>query len=90
MLRGQTLTGLVVIAFAWIMLGAASALAEDTVKIGLILPMTGQQASVGKQLNAAVHLFIQQNGTHVGAKPSRSYSRTMPACRTTPRGSPKS
>ena len=35
--------------------GAAfwGALAQDTVKIGLILPMTGQQTSTGKQIDAA-------------------------------------
>jgi branched-chain amino acid transport system substrate-binding protein len=45
-----------------------SAMAQDTVKIGLILPMTGQQASTGKQISAAVKLYQQQNGDSVAGK----------------------
>ena len=33
---------------------AGGALAQDSVKIGLILPMTGPQASTGKQIDAGV------------------------------------
>jgi branched-chain amino acid transport system substrate-binding protein len=44
------------------------ALAQDTVKIGLILPMTGQQASTGKQIKAAVDLYMAENGTTVAGK----------------------
>jgi branched-chain amino acid transport system substrate-binding protein len=40
----------------------------DTVKIGLILPMTGQQASTGRQIDAAVKLWQAQNGTKAGGK----------------------
>ena len=42
--------------------------AEDTVKIGLILPMTGGQASTGKQIDNAVKLYMQQNGDTVAGK----------------------
>jgi branched-chain amino acid transport system substrate-binding protein len=42
--------------------------AQDTVKIGLIIPMTGQQASTGKQINAAVKLYMQQKGDTVAGK----------------------
>jgi branched-chain amino acid transport system substrate-binding protein len=42
--------------------------AQETVKIGLILPMTGQQASTGKQIDAAVKLFQAQKGTTVAGK----------------------
>ena len=45
-----------------------SAFAQDTVKIGLILPMTGQQASTGKQIDAAVKLYQARNGTTVAGK----------------------
>jgi branched-chain amino acid transport system substrate-binding protein len=41
--------------------------AQDAVKIGLILPMTGQQASTGRQIDAAVKLYQQQNGTSVAS-----------------------
>jgi branched-chain amino acid transport system substrate-binding protein len=47
---------------------AGDALAQDSVKIGLILPMTGQQTSTGKQIDAAVRLYQQQNGTTVAGK----------------------
>ena len=47
---------------------AGPAAAQDTVKIGLIVPMTGQQASTGKQLDAAVKLYQQQHGTTVAGK----------------------
>ncbi len=42
--------------------------AQDVVKVGLILPMTGQQASTGKQIEAAVKLYVQQHGTNVAGK----------------------
>jgi branched-chain amino acid transport system substrate-binding protein len=37
-------------------------------KIGFILPMTGQQASTGKQIEAAVKLWQAQNGTTVAGR----------------------
>jgi branched-chain amino acid transport system substrate-binding protein len=46
---------------------AAGAQAQD-VKIGFILPMTGQQQSTGKQEAAAIKLFQAQNGDTVGGK----------------------
>src|SRR5919206_3977207 len=50
------------------LLGIERAAAQDAVKIGLILPMTGQQASTGRQIDAAVRLYQQQNGTQVAGK----------------------
>jgi branched-chain amino acid transport system substrate-binding protein len=47
---------------------ADGALAQDSVKIGFILPMTGQQQSTGKQISAAVKLFMAQNGDTVAGK----------------------
>ncbi len=41
---------------------------SDTFKIGLILPMTGQQASTGRQIEAAAKLYMAQHGTTVGGK----------------------
>lgn len=50
-------------------LAAAPALAQDnTFKIGLILPMTGQQATTGRQIEAAVRLYMAQNGDSVAGK----------------------
>jgi branched-chain amino acid transport system substrate-binding protein len=57
-------------ACAAVALAAATdgALAQDSVKIGFILPMTGQQQSTGKQIAAAVKLFMAQNGDTVAGK----------------------
>jgi branched-chain amino acid transport system substrate-binding protein len=66
MLRGKIVAGIAALA-----LGAVSstqALTQETVKIGFILPMTGQQQSTGKQISAAVKLFMQQNGETVAGK----------------------
>ena len=49
-------------------LGFAMAQAQEVVKIGLILPMTGQSASTGKQIEAAARLYIAQNGDKVAGK----------------------
>ncbi len=46
----------------------AAAQAQEPFKIGLILPMTGPSQSTGKQINAAVKLFVQQNGTDVAGR----------------------
>lgn len=61
---------------SWAAAGAAAlgtvalgpAQAQETVKIGLILPMTGGQASTGKQIDNAVKLYMQQNGDSVAGK----------------------
>jgi branched-chain amino acid transport system substrate-binding protein len=42
--------------------------AQDTFKIGLILPMTGPFASTGKQIEAAARLYVAQNGGSVAGK----------------------
>src|ERR1044072_5520214 len=46
----------------------ATAQAQEAVKIGLILPMTGGQASTGKQIDNAVKLYMQQHGDTVAGK----------------------
>jgi branched-chain amino acid transport system substrate-binding protein len=46
----------------------APARAEDAVKIGLILPMTGGQASTGKQIDNAIKLYMKQHGETVAGK----------------------
>ena len=46
----------------------SAARAEDTVKIGLILPMTGGQASTGKQIDNAIKLYVKQHGDTVAGK----------------------
>jgi branched-chain amino acid transport system substrate-binding protein len=49
-------------------LAPAPVLAQEAVKIGLILPMTGGQASTGKQIDNAVKLYMQQHGDTVAGK----------------------
>ena len=46
----------------------SAAVAQETVKIGLIVPLTGGQASTGKQLDNAVKLYMLQNGDTVAGK----------------------
>src|SRR3954470_22206277 len=46
----------------------AVAHAQDALKIGLILPMTGAFASTGHQIEAAAKLYMQQNGDSVAGK----------------------
>lgn len=50
------------------MLAAGTAAAEDTVKIGLILPMTGPFASTGRQVEAGVRAYMALKGDTVAGK----------------------
>ena len=45
-----------------------AAFAADPLKIGLILPLTGPFASTGKQIEAAVRLYIAKNGDTVAGR----------------------
>ncbi len=47
---------------------ALPAFAQDVLKIGVILPMTGPQASTGRQIDAAIKLFMAQNGGKVAGR----------------------
>ena len=49
---------------------SSAAAAADTgpIKIGLILPMTGQSASTGRQIDAAVKLWVAQNGNKIAGR----------------------
>lgn len=56
-------------ALAIVALSATNSIAQDNkFKIGLILPMTGQQASTGRQIEAAARLYMAQNGDTVAGK----------------------
>ena len=88
MLRRQFLSSVAIVASAFLNYPAA---AQDTVKIGLIVPMTGQQASTGKQIDAAVKLYHgSSTARRSPARRSRSSSRTTAPCRTTPSASRRS
>ena len=51
-------------------LAGQTASAADTgpIKIGLVLPMTGQQASTGRQIDAAVKLYMAQNNPVIAGR----------------------
>src|SRR3954454_14990777 len=56
------------LAAACLGLAQATATGQETVKLGLIVPLTGGQASTGKQLDNAVKLYIRQNGDSVAGR----------------------
>src|SRR4051794_5341087 len=56
------------LAAACLGLAQATAAGQETVKIGLIVPLTGGQASTGKALDNAVKLYIRQNGDSVAGR----------------------
>ena len=62
---GHTLGAIIVAAGAC---APVAAFAQETVKLGVILPMTGQQASTGRQIDAAIKLWVAQNGKKVAGK----------------------
>jgi branched-chain amino acid transport system substrate-binding protein len=49
-------------------LATAPAGAQDTIKIGLILPYSGQFADTGNQLDNAIKLYVKQHGDTVAGK----------------------
>ena len=61
-------TGLAAVALASAAVGVP-ALAQGTpFKVGLILPMTGQQASTGREVAAAAQLYVAQHGDTVAGR----------------------
>ena len=65
MIRGMLL-GAASLAMAWT--GALPAAAQEAVKVGLILPMTGPFASTGRQVSAGAKTFMEMNGDTVAGK----------------------
>jgi branched-chain amino acid transport system substrate-binding protein len=47
---------------------ATAASAQETLKIGVILPYSGQFADAANQLEAGINLYIQQNGDEVAGR----------------------
>jgi branched-chain amino acid transport system substrate-binding protein len=47
---------------------AASVCAQEAVKVGLILPLTGPFAPTGRQIEGGVRLYMQQHGDKVAGK----------------------
>ena len=79
------------IAVAALALVAAPVAAQDTVKIGFILPMTGQQQSTGKQISAAVQPVPAAERRHGRRQEGRGdHQGRRRACPTTRSGSRRS
>jgi branched-chain amino acid transport system substrate-binding protein len=57
-----------IFATAILAVGAGSALAEDTVKIGLVMPMTGTLGPAGQEAVAGAKLYMAQHGDTVAGK----------------------
>src|SRR5579862_3250546 len=56
------------LAIAATALGAGSAAAQDTIKIGIVAPMTGTSAAVGREISAGANLYMAQHGNMVAGK----------------------
>ena len=53
---------------AAILLGIAPSFAQQTIKIGFLVPLSGPFTPTGKQLTAGARLYMQQNGDMVAGK----------------------
>ena len=60
--------GRAVIILSITLLFITTASAESTIKIGLILPYTGQLADVAAQIDSGIRLYLKQNGNAVAGK----------------------
>src|SRR5271155_3577754 len=47
---------------------AGAAAAQDTIKIGIVAPMTGTSAAVGREISDATKLYVAQHGDTVAGK----------------------
>jgi branched-chain amino acid transport system substrate-binding protein len=56
------------LAIAAALLGAGSAAAQDTIKIGMVMQMTGPNAAGGREISAAAKLYMAQHGDNVAGK----------------------
>ena len=56
------------LALAALAASTSSVMAQEKFKIGLVLPMTGQQATTGRQIEAAARLYMAQHGDTVAGK----------------------
>jgi branched-chain amino acid transport system substrate-binding protein len=58
----------VAVSLAMAALGAGSAAAQDTIKIGMVMQMTGPNAAGGREISAAAKLYVAQHGDSVAGK----------------------
>jgi branched-chain amino acid transport system substrate-binding protein len=64
----MTIARLLIGGLAALLLGTAPGLAQQTIKIGLLVPLSGPFTPTGKQLAAGARLYMQQNGDTVAGK----------------------
>jgi branched-chain amino acid transport system substrate-binding protein len=64
--RRRFVTSATVIAVAGLAAGGAAA--QEVVKVGIVMPLTGGLAAVGKQIIAAAKLYVAQNGDTVAGR----------------------
>ena len=81
--RTSMRTTRIALALAAALFGVAPALAEPTVKIGLIMPYSGQFADPAAQMDNAIKLYMKQNGDTVAGKKIEAFARTRAAWRPT-------
>src|SRR5262245_37719541 len=60
------LTGLLALAATGI--NVRSAAAQEVVKVGIVIPMTGTSAAVGREISDATKLYVAQHGNTVAGK----------------------
>ena len=61
----RTTAAVLALGLAW---GGGAALAQDTVKIGVILPYSGPFADAASQLDAGIKLYMAEHGDEVAGK----------------------
>src|SRR5437867_3620977 len=66
--RTSMLTTRIALTLAAMLFGVSPALAQPTVKIGLIMPYSGQFADTAAQMDNAIKLYLKQNGDTVAGK----------------------
>jgi branched-chain amino acid transport system substrate-binding protein len=66
--RRQLMLGAAAAAGASLLPGMAAAASATPLKVGLIIPMSGPFASTGRQVEAAVKLYLQQHGDTVAGR----------------------
>jgi branched-chain amino acid transport system substrate-binding protein len=81
--RRQLMLGAAAAAGASLLPGMAAAASATPLKVGLIIPMSGPFASTGRQVEAAVKLYLQQHGDTVAGRRSTSSSRMTAGWRRT-------
>jgi len=64
----MAIAGKLVVGFVALLLGVGPGLAQQTVKIGLLVPLSGPFTPTGKQLVAGARLYMQQHGDTVAGR----------------------